>query len=303
MTLTDFDADLSSAGGAGIILPSGVSDLTVTAKRDFPPVTALVFRKVNSVFRISGKGSTTFPATGFFESAYGLNVKHFSDGGDGAPVSVLSNFWNPGKFVTYKLYAEEAGIYDLTLRYANYRDDTVLSDACALFVSNVGQPIAPGPRPPYLRKGGSAPPDRRDRTRADCAPRRGMLFQAGVRHVAVPGRCELHPHPLRKTGGSEARGNFRRGASVSAGYEPSLISDDRDAPVHPSRSPMWRTAGIRWKSCSPSCPTTTLSALCPETPATRTKREFPAASALRFSVSASPRWRLPTDLSGFASTR
>lgn len=37
VTLTDFDADLSSAGGAGIILPSGVSDLTVTAKRGSRP--------------------------------------------------------------------------------------------------------------------------------------------------------------------------------------------------------------------------------------------------------------------------
>lgn len=142
---TDFDPDLSADCGAEIILPSGVSELTLTAKGDFPAVTALEFEKTNPVIHVAAEGSTTFAATGFYESAYGINVKHFRDGGDGNPISVLSNFWNPGKFVTYKLYTERAGIYDLTLRYANYKEDTVLSDACALFVSNVGQTVSPVP--------------------------------------------------------------------------------------------------------------------------------------------------------------
>ena len=237
VTLTDFDADLSSAGGAGIILPSGVSDLTVTAKRDFPPVTALVFRKVNSVFRISGKGSTTFPATGFFESAYGLNVKHFSDGGDGAPVSVLSNFWNPGKFVTYKLYAEEAGIYDLTLRYANYRDDTVLSDACALFVSNVGQPIAPVPVRHTC--------EREDQLHlTDVTAPVQIALPAGECYFKLVSAMWQFPDVVSFTlTRSEKQAAAKReetsagGPSVSAGYEPSLISDDRDAPRAPVTLP------------------------------------------------------------------
>ena len=65
----------------------------------------------------------------------------FSDDADMAHGFSLARMHTPGRYATYRLEVEKAGIYDFSLRYYNPYDDMPLSDCFSVLVSNVRREV------------------------------------------------------------------------------------------------------------------------------------------------------------------
>ena len=123
-----------------VVFPVGKSKLEIEVLADNLSLKELVFEKINHLGKISENGISKVEAENFFECAYLVCGNTFKDN-KGKIGGYLSNMRTPGKFVTYKLEAEAAGIYDLSFMYSNSKADCSINAALAIYVSNVGQSV------------------------------------------------------------------------------------------------------------------------------------------------------------------
>ena len=123
-----------------LIFPIGKVVLTIKAVCDLISIKGLNTQKITHLAKVLKDGITTIEAERFYECAFMVGAKSFCDkkqkrGG------YLYNMNVPGKFATYKLDTEVAGVYELRFKYSNPRKAVNLNGVMAVFVSNVGQSV------------------------------------------------------------------------------------------------------------------------------------------------------------------
>ncbi len=125
---------------SSVIMPIGKVHLTIKSLCDIVSIKRLEIQKVIHIEKISKDTPTKIEAESFYECAFMVGTKNFCDK-EGKCGAYLSNMKVPGKFATYKLDTEVAGIYNLRFFYSNSRKATSLNSIMAVFVSNVGQSV------------------------------------------------------------------------------------------------------------------------------------------------------------------
>lgn len=100
----------------------------------------LIIEKDDSPAVISGERSF-IEGGSFCECALYVVPRAFSDNADIAHGFSLSRMHTPGRYATYRLEVEKAGVYDILLRYYNPYDDMMLSDCFSVLVSNVRREV------------------------------------------------------------------------------------------------------------------------------------------------------------------
>lgn len=121
--------------GGNAVFSAGKVTLSVKPKRACASA-ALVLAKDDSPAVISGEKSL-IEGGRFCECALYVVPRAFSDDADMAHGFSLARMHTPGRYATYRLEVEKAGIYDFSLRYYNPYDDMLLSDCFSVLVSNV----------------------------------------------------------------------------------------------------------------------------------------------------------------------
>ena len=125
-----------------VVLPMDKFCMTITAKEDFAPITAIVLKKADSTVFVKADGTNVIGSEQYCESAYRVVTKTFADDGTGNPCTCLVNMRRPGCYAVFKLNVERGGTYDLSFNYARFQNDATINDCMAIFVSNVGQSVA-----------------------------------------------------------------------------------------------------------------------------------------------------------------
>ncbi|MBQ1263055.1 MAG: fibronectin type III-like domain-contianing protein, partial [Oscillospiraceae bacterium] len=123
-----------------VILPIGKARLTVKSVCELVSIKGLHTEKIIHIEKIAKDSANKIEAERFYECAFMVGAKNFCDKQQNRG-SYLSNMAVPGKFATYKLDTEAAGIYNLRLMYSNPRKAASLNSTMAVFVSNVGQSV------------------------------------------------------------------------------------------------------------------------------------------------------------------
>ena len=121
--------------GGEAVFSAGKVLLCVRTKRD-DRFAVLVFQKDDSPVVISGDKSL-IEGGRFCECALYVVSRPFSDNAEIAHGFSLARMHTPGRYATYRLDVDKAGIYDFSLRYYNPYDDMALSDCFSVLVSNV----------------------------------------------------------------------------------------------------------------------------------------------------------------------
>ena len=123
-----------------VILPIGKVTLTIKSVCALISIKGLNTEKIIHIEKISKDAPAKIEAESFYECAFMVGAKNFCDKEKNCG-SYLSNMAIPGKFATYKLDTEIAGIYNLRFMYSNPRKAVNLNSTMAVFVSNVGQSV------------------------------------------------------------------------------------------------------------------------------------------------------------------
>ncbi|MBQ8869170.1 MAG: glycoside hydrolase family 3 C-terminal domain-containing protein [Oscillospiraceae bacterium] len=137
---------------SNLIFPIGKATLTIKAVCDLVSIKGLNTQKIIHITKVLKDGVTTIEAERFYECAFMVLAKSFCDK-QNSRGGYLSNMAVPGKFATYKLNAEAAGVYELRFRYSNSRKAVNLNSVMAVFVSNVGQSVEDIPLKATCNKG------------------------------------------------------------------------------------------------------------------------------------------------------
>ena len=137
------DIKIASNGVAvieNLVFPIGKSKLEIEILADYVTINEIIFEKINHLGEIKEAGESIIEAENFFECAYLVGGASFIDT-QGKMGGYLNNMRAPGRFVTYKLNTEVAGIYDLSFMYSNSGDPLSINQILAVFVSNVEQGV------------------------------------------------------------------------------------------------------------------------------------------------------------------
>ncbi len=152
----DLSGILVSEGGeillSDIVFPIGKTILTVRSVCDGVSINSFLIKKLEHLGKVSKDGITVIEAERFYECAFMVGAKSFCDKQQNRG-GYLYNMNVPGKFATYKLDTEVAGVYELRFRYSNSRKAVNLNSVMAVFVSNVGQSVEDIPLSVTCQKG------------------------------------------------------------------------------------------------------------------------------------------------------
>ena len=137
---------------SNVIMPIGKVKLIIKSVCEPISIKGFNIEKITHIQKILNNTPVKIEAENFYECAFMVGTKNFCDK-EGNRGAYLSNMKVPGKFATYKLDTEAAGIYNLRFLYSNPRNDTSVNSIMAVFVSNVGQSVEDVPLNITCQKG------------------------------------------------------------------------------------------------------------------------------------------------------